>query len=338
MVWVRNPTDIDGDLRDAATPDIGADEFSSFNNFSLGPDLSICANDSVYLFSGAAPGDTVLWSNGATTPNIWVTSPGSYSVSINGACGSAQDDIQVNQSAEVYAGYLTADNLIGCEGDTLTLMSTDPYDTYAWTPGGQTTQSIRVTTGGTYTLDVSDNCGAGSESITVAIVSPPVAGFTATNSFLTGIFTDTSNAGGGTPTYSWDFGDGSTSTLQNPNHIYAAPGSYSVTLTVTNECGTDVTTGTVTVGTVGLSEELASRLSIIPNPSNGRFEMDLDLDYTGVMDLRITNVLGEVVWSYRKRSDGTFHQELDLSGAASGVYFLRIQMDEQTAVKRIVIR
>ena len=35
----------------------------------------------------------------------------------------------------------------------------------------------------------------------------------------------------------WDFGDGQTSTLQNPSHVYATPGSYTVTLTVTNSDG-----------------------------------------------------------------------------------------------------
>lgn len=38
--------------------------------------------------------------------------------------------------------------------------------------------------------------------------------------------------------WSWDFGDGTTSTEQNPTHAYAAPGNYTVTLEVTNELGT----------------------------------------------------------------------------------------------------
>ena len=35
----------------------------------------------------------------------------------------------------------------------------------------------------------------------------------------------------------WEFGDGNTSTLQNPSHTYANPGTYYGTLTVKNECG-----------------------------------------------------------------------------------------------------
>jgi PKD repeat protein len=44
-------------------------------------------------------------------------------------------------------------------------------------------------------------------------------------------FTDQST--GPITSWSWDFGDGSTSTVQNPYHVYAEPGNYSVTLTVT---------------------------------------------------------------------------------------------------------
>lgn len=49
-------------------------------------------------------------------------------------------------------------------------------------------------------------------------------------------FTDESHDGTGTPNaWAWDFGDGTSSTSQNPTHVYAAPGSYTVSLTVTTD-------------------------------------------------------------------------------------------------------
>ncbi len=54
---------------------------------------------------------------------------------------------------------------------------------------------------------------------------------------LTVVFTDLST---GSPTsWSWNFGDGGTSTSQNPSHVYSAAGTYTVTLTATNACGSD---------------------------------------------------------------------------------------------------
>jgi PKD repeat protein len=61
---------------------------------------------------------------------------------------------------------------------------------------------------------------------------------TSCNGFIT--FTDES---ANIPkSWSWDFGDGNTSTLKNPTHQYAINGTYSVTLTVSNQCGENTIT------------------------------------------------------------------------------------------------
>jgi PKD repeat protein len=71
--------------------------------------------------------------------------------------------------------------------------------------------------------------------------APPVTRFTAnTTAGLAPLTVQFTDASAGSPTsWSWSFGDGNTSTDQNPQHTYAAPGTYSVTLTATNEYGSD---------------------------------------------------------------------------------------------------
>src|SRR5207247_371119 len=67
---------------------------------------------------------------------------------------------------------------------------------------------------------------------------PPVAAFTSSCSVLTCGFTSTSSdPDGSISAYSWTFGDGGTAAVQNPSHSYAAAGTYSVTLTVTDNQG-----------------------------------------------------------------------------------------------------
>ena len=76
--------------------------------------------------------------------------------------------------------------------------------------------------------------------------TPPVANFTVpstTGNFpYTICFTDTSSYD--PISWLWDFGDGTTSTLRNPCHTYRAPGTYTVTLTVSNLGGPDTETRT----------------------------------------------------------------------------------------------
>ncbi|MEA2414997.1 MAG: hypothetical protein QOI58_1654 [Thermoanaerobaculia bacterium] len=102
-------------------------------------------------------------------------------------------------------------------------------------------------TPGTYTvvLTASNAGGSNSKSNTVTITPPPVANFTFSTSALVATFTDTST---GTPaSWQWSFGDGAHSTLQNPVHSYAAAGTYTVTLTVSNGGGSSNAVKQVTV-------------------------------------------------------------------------------------------
>jgi PKD repeat protein len=76
--------------------------------------------------------------------------------------------------------------------------------------------------------------------------APPVAAFNGSPTTgitpLTVAFTD--NSTGAPTSWAWTFGDGGTSTAQNPSHVYTVAGTYSVTLQVTNGLGSDTITKT----------------------------------------------------------------------------------------------
>ena len=72
----------------------------------------------------------------------------------------------------------------------------------------------------------------------------PVAGFTFSADELTVTFTSTSTDAN---TYTWDFGDGITSSMENPVHTYSEAGTYSVEQTAENDEGADSETQSVTV-------------------------------------------------------------------------------------------
>lgn len=80
-------------------------------------------------------------------------------------------------------------------------------------------------------------------SVAELVPQPPVAEFSGTPTSGTAPlavqFTDAST---GATSWSWTFGDGGTSTAQNPNHTYNDPGTYTVSLTATNAVGSDVET------------------------------------------------------------------------------------------------
>ncbi len=133
-----------------------------------------------------------------------------------------------------------------------TSTSSDPdgsISAYSWNFGDGVTSTAQnpphtFAAAGTYTvtLTVTDNQGATnsvSHSVTVATGNqPPVASFTSSCSGLTCVFTSTSSdADGSISAYNWTFGDGGSSTAQNPAYTYATRGLYTVTLTVTDNQG-----------------------------------------------------------------------------------------------------
>ena len=69
-----------------------------------------------------------------------------------------------------------------------------------------------------------------------AMGNVPLAGFLFSNNSMTVSFSNTST---NVNSYFWDFGDGNTSTLISPTHVYNSSGTFTACLTVTNNCGSD---------------------------------------------------------------------------------------------------
>ncbi|MGZ8438005.1 MAG: PKD domain-containing protein [Candidatus Limnocylindrales bacterium] len=84
----------------------------------------------------------------------------------------------------------------------------------------------------------------GSVGTVVAATDPPHASFSVAVSGLQATFSD--NTTGDPTAWAWDFGDGATSEAQNPIHTYP-PGDYTVTLTATNDGGSDRATRDITI-------------------------------------------------------------------------------------------
>ena len=70
-----------------------------------------------------------------------------------------------------------------------------------------------------------------------ATVEAPTARFTYTVDENNGLLVNFTNASLNADSYSWDFGDGETSTEMSPSHTYASDGTYNVSLTATNSGG-----------------------------------------------------------------------------------------------------
>jgi trimeric autotransporter adhesin len=197
--------------------------------------LNLCPGGNVTL--SANPGNTYLWSNGATTQNINVTTAGTYTVTVslgpNCSATSTPVSVTVGSASAQINGVLSL-----CNGANTTLTA-NLGQSYLWS-NGAVTQAINVAAAGNYTVTVTQAGGCTATAVAnVTVNAAPVPAITGTLSICQG--TNTSlNAGPGFASYLWSNGNATqTSTV-------STSGTYTVTVTNASGCSAS-TSASVTV-------------------------------------------------------------------------------------------
>lgn len=194
---------------------------------------SFCAGGSVTLDAGTNTGwISYAWSNGATTQSIIVSSSGSYTVTVTDANGCTSTDTEVVTVFPLPTGGIFPGFGTFCQGNAVTLDAGAGWTSYLWSTGA-TTQTITVTTSGSYQCTVTNNNGCnGVFSAFINFVPSPTVTITAPNSGY--ICPNQSNitltASGPPGTFAWSNG-ATTSSI-----TVSTPGTYTVTLTDANGC------------------------------------------------------------------------------------------------------
>jgi gliding motility-associated-like protein len=153
--------------------------------------------------------------------------------------------------AQAPVANFTANVTSGCSPLVVqfTDQSTGGPTSWLWDLGNGSTSSVKNPTStyvnpGTYTITLTATNASGSttKTSTITVNQAPVAKFTATDTSgctpHTVTFTDQStSASGSIIQWEWNFGDGATSNIQNPTHVYTNSGTYNVFLKVTASTG-----------------------------------------------------------------------------------------------------
>lgn len=123
-------------------------------------------------------------------------------------------------------------------------------------------------------------------------------------------------------TYTWYFGDGTTSDEYAPNHVYEAIGEYTVTLHQETEIGcVDTSQTTISIDALGI-QTITDDLNIYPNP----FQNNLTLEAAGIRQIWVADAQGRLV--YQSAEDGmTELKIIDTENWSTGLYFLTIQLE-----------
>ncbi|MEZ4737999.1 MAG: gliding motility-associated C-terminal domain-containing protein [Flavobacteriales bacterium] len=138
-------------------------------NVDLGPDTTICLGSSISIGTDG-PGLSHVWSTGATTATIEVSTAGTYSVTVSNNGCQASDAITINtQNAPVDV----LQDVTKCVGEPVVLDAGNAGSAYLWNVG-TTARTLTVNTNGTYSVTVTNSTGCNSTfDATVTFVAPP---------------------------------------------------------------------------------------------------------------------------------------------------------------------
>jgi len=138
--------------------------------------------------------------------------------------------------------------------------------------------------------------------------------------------------------YSWDFGDGNTSSQPNPSHVYLEDGTYPVILSVSNPCGSTTATAAVEI-LVTNTDELAENLvemKVFPNPSTTDFQVAID--YQGSYQkgrLLVYDLMGKLTEVVNFENGGLTSLGQNLN---AGIYVVLVEIDGTTIAWEKIVK
>jgi PKD repeat protein len=290
-----------------------------------------------YTWAPATGLDTTIGDSVYASPN----NNTSYIVTGFDSLGCASTDtvaVTVHQIPNVNANA-NPDTL--CEGDSTTLIAFGggPGTTYVWNPGSFTGQNFMVSPSTTtlYIVTATSTFGCvNSDSITIGVYPSPVANFGYTVNGRTVTFSDSSS---NAISWHWDFGDGNSSSLQNPLYTYSYDSTFTVTLIVSNGIcpGGDTIVIMIPIVTSGIEEANGNgSVQIFPNPAINQFTI-YDLRFT-ILNAEVYDAIGNKIVSQQPIAKSQGQIAIDVSSLPSGIYYVKVRDEKNNLLTRKFVK
>ena len=268
-------------------------------------------------------GATYLWSDGSTEQTLEVYFDDMYLVTVtNGGICSSTGEVIVSYTT---APYLELGNeILLCNGEMVTLDAENSGASYLWSDGStdrtlevydQGTYNVIVTYGGMCSTTDGISIDAHTTDTTVSIVSD-----------ITFMAEYESPA-----TFEWINCSDMTTVGTEQSFTAMENGSFAVVIT-DDFYGCPNTSSCYQVTNVGINESAQTRLSVYPNPTSSR--INVNVGTKGNFKVRVTNVRGQVV--RRASAKNTSQYQMDVSDLGKGIYFIHVDGRDRSDVIKFV--
>ena len=235
-------------------------------------------------------------------------------------------------------------NHISCFGEnngsvSVNVQGGNPNYTYEWS-NGETTSTINDLAPGSYDVVVTDADGC-SETQSYDVGEP--AELSTNIESLTNETLNNQDGAiditpiGGVEPYSFEWTDENGNFVSDKEDIDGlSAGNYNVEITDANGC---ISLHTFTIQSVVsvIDYEMARKIKIYPNPTTGLVTMELEDILAPMADIKVFDVTGKMTLSQPQAIIASGQYQFDMSGSASGVYIVRILIENSVVTKRLMV-
>lgn len=262
--------------------------------------------------------------------------------------------VNVNSNQTGFAIPDAGSNMNLCSGDTVQLNGSysvignpsppNPIS-YNWVPAADLSSDTipnpvawpSATTEFFLTITDGNNC-TNTDSVLLTVFQPPSALFSFISTGLSVDFTDLST---GSPTaWVWDFGDGNTSILQHPSHLYDSSGTYIVCLTAGNAFCSHTTCDTLDI-ILKLDENfIAEEMNVYPNPFSESTTLEFNMKQATEIKIETVDIFGRRIETIFEGSLSRGRQKFIFDSVESkfpsGLFLLVVQGEDRSEMIRII--
>ncbi|MCH2020965.1 MAG: PKD domain-containing protein [Saprospiraceae bacterium] len=179
-------------------------------------------------------------------------------------------------------------------------------------------------------LAMNTECISTREPIVAKVIN---ANFSSVINGGTVIFTDNST---GATNWNWDFGDGNTSTVQNPIHTYTnSNGPHIVSLSINNGTCTVYDSISLSVGIEEIADDL--QLVIAPNPATNTTRISFNQALPEDLNIELINTEGKLMIKTIITA-GNSSISLDINSLPPNMYFIRLTTNKIVDVRKLIVQ
>ena len=289
----------------------------------------------------------------ATATNLC---PGSYTVNVTDAQGcQAQLPVTIAETPRI--AVRLPETVTLCQDQEVILDATVPRGSYQWTRNGAAysdASQITVTEAGEYEVLVTTPRGCQQVARTRVVSYDTLfeANFLQTTELYVGdTLTLTEVCYPMPDSVQWRYSGGAkvlSLSPWEPQITFEEAGTYQVTLTGYYSVCSDSITKTVAFfpprqglpsdGRVAQGPRGIKTVAVSPNPTTGRFRVEVTMYSVSALFVHLNDINGQEVDRVRQKNRDHYTFDFDLSGYASGQYFLRLMSEHDKKVARILLR